>query len=82
MEASLVIHPTMGRGHSNLCEANFTVLPQFRSKSQSLCRLAVFGDTLSLAQLYFVFSSREQFSTYQIEGKIMLHLYCPPIGNI
>ena len=37
-EADAVIHPTMGRGHSNLCEAGFTVLPLFRSKSQSLCR--------------------------------------------
>ena len=33
-----VIHPTMGRGHSNLCEAHFSVLPDFRSKDQSLCR--------------------------------------------
>ena len=37
-EVANVIQPEMGRGHSNLCEANFTVLPQFRSKSQSLCR--------------------------------------------
>ena len=37
-EADLVIHPIMGRGHSNLCEAGFTVLPHFRSKTQSLCR--------------------------------------------
>ena len=37
-EADSVIHPEMGRGHSNFCEASFTVLPQFRSKSQSLCR--------------------------------------------
>ena len=37
-DAANVIHPTMGRGHSNLCEAHFTVLPDFRSKDQSLCR--------------------------------------------
>ena len=37
-EADSVIHPEMGRGNSNLCEASFTVLPQFRYKSQSLCR--------------------------------------------
>lgn len=37
-EVASVIQPEMGRGHCNLCEANFTVLPQFRSKSQSLCR--------------------------------------------
>ena len=29
-EDDSVIHPEMGRGHSNLCEASFTVLPQFR----------------------------------------------------
>lgn len=38
-DASAVIHPEMERGHSNLCEANFTVLPEFRAKDQSLCRL-------------------------------------------
>ena len=32
-EADLVIHLTMGRGHSNLCEAGFTVLPLFHSKT-------------------------------------------------
>lgn len=37
-DAANVIHPTMGRGHSNLCEAHFKVLPDFRSKDQSLCR--------------------------------------------
>ena len=37
-DAENIIHPTMGRGHSNLCEAHFSVLPDFRSKDQSLCR--------------------------------------------
>lgn len=37
-DASSVIHPEMGRGQSNLCEAHFSVLPHFRTKSQSLCR--------------------------------------------
>ena len=37
-EVDSVIHPEMGRGHSNLCEASVIVLPQFRSKSESLCR--------------------------------------------
>lgn len=37
-EAASVIHPELGRGHSNLCEAHFTVLPQFRAKEQSLNR--------------------------------------------
>lgn len=41
-EADSVIHPIMGRGHSNLCEAGFTVLPHFRSKTQSLCRYEFF----------------------------------------
>ncbi|XP_028516281.1 uncharacterized protein LOC110243876, partial [Exaiptasia diaphana] len=36
-DASSVIHPEMGRGQSNLCEAHFNVLPHFRSKSQNLC---------------------------------------------
>ena len=40
-DASAIIHPEMGRGHSNLCEANFTVLPEFRAKDQSLCRLVI-----------------------------------------
>ena len=35
-ESDMVIHSEMGWGHSNPC-ASFTVLPQFRSKSQSLC---------------------------------------------
>lgn len=29
----------MGRGHSNLCEAAFTVLPYYRSKNLALHRL-------------------------------------------
>lgn len=37
-DAANVIHSVMGRGHSNLCEAHFTVLPDFCSKDQSLCR--------------------------------------------
>lgn len=31
-KADSVIHPEMGRGHSNFCEASFTGLPQFGSK--------------------------------------------------
>ena len=37
-DAANVIHSVMGRGHSNLCEAHFTVLPDYRSKDQNLCR--------------------------------------------
>ena len=37
-DSEAVIHPELGRGHSNLCEAHFTVLPQFRGKDQSLQR--------------------------------------------
>ena len=37
-DSEAVIHPELGRGHSNLCEAHFTVLPQFRAKDQSLQR--------------------------------------------
>ena len=37
-DADNIIHPKMGRAHSNLCEAHFTVLPKFRAKDQSLCR--------------------------------------------
>ena len=37
-DANGVIHPTIGRGHSNLCEAHFTVLPDFRAKDQNLRR--------------------------------------------
>ena len=36
-DTDLVIHPTMGMCHSNLCEAGFAVLPYFRSKTESLC---------------------------------------------
>ncbi|EDO42603.1 predicted protein [Nematostella vectensis] len=37
-DAKSVIHPEMGRGHSNQCEAHFNVLPHFRAKDQSLNR--------------------------------------------
>ena len=37
--AGSVIHPEMGRAHSNLCEAAFTVLPHYRSKNLALHRL-------------------------------------------
>lgn len=35
-EADSVIHPEMGRGHSNLCEASFTVLPVSFKKPEPL----------------------------------------------
>jgi hypothetical protein len=38
-DAKSVIHPILGRGHSNQCEAHFSFLPDFRAKDQSLCRL-------------------------------------------
>lgn len=38
-DADHIIHPTMGRGHSNLCKAHFSVLPDFRAKNQNLSRL-------------------------------------------
>ena len=38
-DANSVIHPTMGRGHSNLWEAHFSVLPTFCAKDQNLSRL-------------------------------------------
>ena len=38
--AQSVIHPEMGRGHSNLCEAAFNVLPHYRSKNMALHRLS------------------------------------------
>ncbi|EDO39153.1 predicted protein [Nematostella vectensis] len=44
-DAASVIHPEMGRGHSNICEAHFSVLPHFRSKSQSLNRLHYIAST-------------------------------------
>ena len=37
-DAEVVIHPELGRGHSNQCESHFSVLPHFRAKDQSLCR--------------------------------------------
>lgn len=40
-DSEAVIHPELGRGHSNLCEAHFTVLPQFRAKEQSLKRYII-----------------------------------------
>ena len=39
-EAESVIHPVMGRGHSNLCEAAFSILPRFRAKNLALHRLS------------------------------------------
>ena len=38
--AEKVIHPIMGRGHSNLCEAAFNVLPRYRAKSLAIHRLS------------------------------------------
>ena len=38
--AESVIHSVMGRGHSNLCEAAFNVLPRFRAKNLALHRLS------------------------------------------
>ena len=40
LNAESVIHTVMGRGHSNLCEAAFNILPRFRAKSLALHRLS------------------------------------------
>ena len=37
--ASEIIDPELGRGHSNACEATFTVFPKFRPKDTALYRL-------------------------------------------
>ena len=46
-DAEAVIHPELGRGQSNLCEAHFTVLPHFRAKDQSLCRYVHVNNSLA-----------------------------------
>ena len=46
-DAEAVIHPELGRGQSNLCEAHFTVLPHFRAKDQSLCRYVHVNNNLA-----------------------------------
>ena len=38
--AEKVIHAIKGRGHSNLCEAAFTVLPRYRAKSLAIHHLS------------------------------------------
>lgn len=40
-DADSVIHLEMGRGHSNLCEAAFSILPRFRAKNLALHRLSL-----------------------------------------
>ena len=40
LNAESVIHTVMGRGHSNLCEAAFNILPRFHAKSLALHRLS------------------------------------------
>ena len=37
-EADSIIHPELGRGHSNYCEASHNVLVRFRSKDLQLHR--------------------------------------------
>eukprot|EP00118_Oscarella_pearsei_P023973 m.294635 g.294635 ORF g.294635 m.294635 type:complete len:616 (+) comp40752_c0_seq9:960-2807(+) len=34
--AEKIIHPEFGKGHSNLCEATFNVLPKFRAKDSNI----------------------------------------------
>ena len=37
--AKEIVDPELGRGHSNLCEATFSVLPKFWAKDTNLHRL-------------------------------------------
>ena len=37
--ADEIVDPDLGRGHSNLCEATFPVLPKFRAKDTNLHQL-------------------------------------------
>ena len=47
-EAASVIHPEMGRGHSNLCEARFTVLLSFIQKVRAFAGTSVLSVHFSL----------------------------------
>ena len=40
LNAKSAIHPIMGKGHSNLCEAAFSILPRFCAKNHALHRLS------------------------------------------
>ena len=57
--ASEIIDPELGRGHSNACEATFTIFPKFRPKDIGLQRLHYQASTnLSLIQSLLTYLSR------------------------
>ena len=60
-KASSVIHNQLGKGHLNLCEAAFSVLPRFSAK------------ILALHQLKYV-TSTYQSSTVFVTGVIWIKL--------
>ena len=59
--ASKIIDPELGRGHSNACEATFTVFPKFRPKDVGLQRLHYQASTnlaLLQASMTYLYSRR------------------------
>ena len=64
-QASEVIDPDLGRGHSNLCESTFSVLTKFRPKDTNLHRMHYQMSTnLGLIQSNMSYLYKKRGSTY------------------
>ena len=53
-DAKSMLHSTMGRGHYKLCEAYFTMLPDFHAKGKSLCREGINCQVISFAKITLI----------------------------
>ena len=64
-QASEIIDPELGRGHSNACEVTFTVFPKFRPKDTALHRLHYQASTnLALIQSSMTYLYEKRGSGY------------------
>ncbi|XP_048585672.1 uncharacterized protein LOC125568208 [Nematostella vectensis] len=82
-DAKSVIHPEMGRGHSNQCEAHFNVLPHFRAKDQSLNRLHYITSTnCGLAQGNMTWCWENRGKEYHWIKDLYTRLHLPVLPSI
>ena len=82
-QASEIIDPELGRGHSNACEATFTVFPKFRPKDTALHRLHYQTSTnLALIQSSMTYLYEKRGAGYHWIIDLFERMGIPPFEGI
>ena len=82
-EADSIIHPELGRGHSNYCEASHNVLVRFRSKDLQLHRLHFITKTnIGLCQANMSWMLKKKGPSYHWLLDLFKHLNLPVLDGV